>query len=119
MAVPPWVTESWPASSATGDGVSPPQQMRMHQSVESHLTEPESPLRAYLLRLLGSGRAITTSELRHRTQEAGFPAAQVESIYGHLNALERRGLVRRVGKHGGRVFWALNNLSAGAEFPLP
>lgn len=64
-------------------------------------------LRSFLLAyLIDVGRAVTTSELRHRAAQSGYPAELVERVYSHLIALQRQARVARVSARGRLVYWA-------------
>lgn len=74
-------------------------------SAPSDLTGAE--LRSFLLTyLIAVGRAVTTSELRHRAAQSGYPAELVERVYSHLVALQRQARVARVSARGRLVYWA-------------
>lgn len=80
-------------------------QLAQNGSAPTHLTSTE--LRSFLLTYLNDvGRAVTTSELRHRAAQSGYPAELVERIYSHLVALQRQAQVARVSARGRLVYWA-------------
>lgn len=79
-------------------------QLAQTGSAPSYLTSIE--LRCFLLTYLNDvGRAVTTSELRHRAAQSGYPAELVERIYSHLVALQRQTRVARVSARGRLVYW--------------
>lgn len=53
-----------------------------------------------------AGRALTTAEIRHRTQQAGFCDHSTMGVYPALLSMERRGQVKRVDSRGRNVYWA-------------
>lgn len=72
-------------------------------------------LRTALLQLLASGRAITTTELRTRLTDDGFPGLTQEAVYRHLDTLARAGLTRRISHPGRRrIFWVGHHSPASA-----
>lgn len=67
-------------------------------------------LRDFLVvQLRSTDRAISTSELRRRARERGFPGALIEGAYRLLVTLERRGQAQRVASRGRSVFWVNAN----------
>ncbi len=72
-------------------------------------------LRAALLQLLAPGRAITTTELRTRLADEGFPDLTQETVYRHLDTLSRAGLTRRISHPGRRrIFWIRDHTPVSA-----
>lgn len=66
-----------------------------------------SDLQGFLLReLSATDRAVTTSELRCRAGQAGYPATLVTAVYPCLRAMENCGRVSRVSAQGRLVYWA-------------
>lgn len=69
-----------------------------------------SDLREFLLReLTATDRAVTTSELRCRAGQAGYPDTLVAAVYPCLRAMENCGRVGRVSAQGRLVYWAAAN----------
>ncbi|MEY8019067.1 helix-turn-helix domain-containing protein [Mycobacterium servetii] len=73
-------------------------------------------IRVVLGELLSSGRFITTSELRIRLGDHGFPGLAHETVYRQLRVLAGRGLIRRVGGagHGRDVRWTSRGSWSGS-----
>jgi Fe2+ or Zn2+ uptake regulation protein len=72
-------------------------------------------LRTALLQLLAPGRAITTTELRTRLADEGFPDLTQETVYRHLDTLARAGLTRRISHPGRRrIFWVRDHTPVSA-----
>lgn len=73
-------------------------------------------LRSALQQLLATGRAITTTELRTRLAEHGFPGLTQETVYRQLDTLARAGLAQRITHPGRRrVFWIRDHSSVSAQ----
>ncbi len=56
----------------------------------------ESGLRAAILTLLAGGRVVSTSEIRVRLADTGFPGLHQERVYRLLHALARTGCIYRI-----------------------
>lgn len=76
-------------------------------------------LRAALLEILSTGRAMTVAEIRPRLDDYGFGHLPAEPLYRNLASLKRSGEVRRI-DHAAqpRAYWAIAQ-SAALRLQLP
>lgn len=87
------------------------------------MTEPETAagprahgeLRDFLRRVIteADGRAVTTAEIRHHAEQAGFSDQSVVAVYRTLLSMERRGQLGRVDSRGRNVYWASTDSPGG------
>lgn len=86
-------------------------------STTQHSTSSQR-LRAALLDMMSTGRALTISEIRNRLHDYGFGHLPSEPIYQNLALLRRRGVVRRIDHAGqSRAYWAIETSPAAQLAP--
>lgn len=71
-------------------------------------TKCSQRVRAALLDMMSTGRALTISEIRNRLPEYDLGHIPSEPVYQNLALLRRRGVVRRIDHPGQtRAYWAI------------